>query len=128
MTARQREVPQKIEFRWRHNEKDLARRLAEAARKADRSVGDHARETVKTALTADDQLQYSLELLHREVGQLHTQLLDLARIKKGLKTLHENLYQFRDDLATCVAKMLADAGRLEPQAAEEWVKETLDAE
>jgi hypothetical protein len=128
MPADRTAVPQKIEFRWRHNEKDFAERLAESARKADRSIGDHAREIVKTALTADDQLQYSLQLLHQEVGQLHKQLLQLGHIKSGLKSLNENLYEFRDDLATSVAKMLADAGRLEPQAAEEWVRRTLEAE
>lgn len=121
-------TPQKIEFRWRQNEKDFGKRLADSARKADRTVGDHARELLKTALTADEQLQYSLQLLHQEVGQLHKELLDLARLKSGLKVLHENLYEFRDDLATCVAKLLADAGRLEPRAAEQWVRDTLHAE
>ena len=102
MPAQRTDVPQKIEFRWRHHEKDFAERLAESARKADRSIGDHAREIVKTALTADDQLQYSLQLLLQEIGQVHKQLLDLAHVKHGLKALHENLYEFRDDLATCV--------------------------
>lgn len=128
MAAPRIDTPEKIEFRWRQNEKDFARRLAESARKANRSIGDHAREILKTALTADDQVQYSLQLLHQEVGQLHKRLLDLARLQSGLKNLHENLYEFRDDLVTCVAKLLADAGRMEPTAAEEWVRSTLDAE
>ena len=128
MAAPRMNVPDKIEFRWRKNEKDFAKRLAESARKASRTVGDHAREVLKTALTADDQLQYSLQLLHQEVGQLHKRMLDFARLQSGLKVLHENVYEFRDDLATCVAKMLADAGRLEPAAAEEWVRDTLNAE
>ncbi len=128
MPAQRTDVPQKIEFRWRHHENDFAERLAESARKADRSIGDHAREIVKTALTADDQLRYSLQLLLQEIGQVHKQLLDLAHVKHGLNALHKNLYEFRDDLATCVTKLLAEAGRLDPQAAEEWIRNTLDAE
>ena len=44
------------------------------------------------------------------VAQLRQQLRDLRVLKEGLRAVHANIYQFRDDLATCTAKLLTDAG------------------
>lgn len=128
MTGKNREIFDRVEFRWRQHEEEFPRRLADSAREAGRSQSDQARELLKNALTASDQLQHAVESLQQEVAQLHHQLRLLATIKEGIRTVHENIYQFRDDLAACVTKLLADAGRLDAKAAENWVKKTLDAE
>ena len=125
MTSKQRETIERVEFRWRQHEEEFAERLADAAREAGRSPSDHARELMKNALTSADILQHAIHSLQQEMAQLHDQLKQLGSIKDGLRVIHENIYQFRDDLATCVAKLLADAGRVRSDAAEQWVREAL---
>ena len=125
MSAQNREIVERVEFRWRQHEEEFAQRLAEAARNAGRSPSDHARELMKNALTSSEQLQHSILSLQQELAQLHRKLRELTTIKDGLRTVHENIYQFRDDLATCVVKLLTDAGRMPPDAAKHWVQEML---
>jgi hypothetical protein len=122
------EFVSKVDFRWRQHEEDYATRLSESATEAGRSVGDQARELIKNALSRSDLLEHAVETLRQEVAQLFKQLRDLSTIKEGMKTLHENVYESRDDLVTCIVKVLVDAGRLTPQAAEDWAKKTFDAE
>jgi phage shock protein A len=128
MTARKTETIERVEFRWRQHETEFARRLEEVAREAGRSPSDHARELMKNALTASERLDHNLHVLQQEVAQLHQQLRELRMIKEGLQAVHANTYQLRDDLATCTVKILADAGMLPPDVAEQWVKDTLNAE
>lgn len=128
MINRRREILDRVEFRWRQHEEEFPRRLAEEAENAGRSQSDHARELLKNALTASDLLQHAIETLHEEVTQLHEQLRVLASIKEGIRTVHENIYEFRDDLASCVTKVLTDAGRLDAKAAANWVRTALKTE
>ena len=123
-----RETIVRVEFRWRQHEEEFAERLTESAREAGRSPSDHARELMKNALTSGEQLQHNLHTLHQEVAQLYKQLRELATIKEGLRSVHEDIHRVRDDLATSVAKVLADAGRLNADDAEQWVKDILGAE
>jgi len=118
----------KVEFRWRQHEEEFAQRLAESAAEAGRSSSDQARELLKNALTASDELRHAIESLREEIAQVSRQLRDLRTIKDALRNVHENIYQFRDDLATCVVKLLVDAGRLDPKPAGQWVRKRLDAE
>jgi hypothetical protein len=128
MNTRNQELTDRVEFRWRQHEEEFARRLAKSARTAGRSQSEQARELLKDALTASDQLQHAIESLQQEVAQLHHQLRHLPAIKEGVRAVHENIYQFRDNLASCTAKLLEDAGHLDSQAARNWVCQTLDAE
>jgi hypothetical protein len=118
----------RVEFRWRQHEEHFAERLAESAREAGRSERDHARELLKTALTSTEQFQHAMDSLHREIAQLQEQLRQLLSLKQGLRTVHENIYQLRDDLAAYVVKLLVDAGKVDTEAADTWVRETLNAE
>lgn len=126
MPFRHQETTDRVEFRWRQHEEEFARRLKQAAYEAGRSQSDHARELLKNALTASDVLQQAIESLQQEVAQLHHQLRLLSTIKKGIRSIHETVYRFRDDTATCIAKLLTDAGRLDAKTAKHWVQETLD--
>jgi hypothetical protein len=128
MTSRYRETIERVEFRWRQHEEEFAERLADAAREAGRSPSDHARELMKNALTSTEILQHAIQTVQQEVAQLRDQLGELRSIKDGLRTIHENIYQFRDDVATSVAKLLSDAGRITPDTAEKWVRETFGDE
>ena len=128
MSSTRNQTIGRVEFRWRQNEGDFAARLEEAAQQAGRTTSDHARELMKNALTASERLDHSLHVLQQEVAQLRQQLRELRTLKVGLRAVHANIYQFRDDLATCTAKLLTDAGLLPPEVAEQWVKETLNAE
>jgi small-conductance mechanosensitive channel len=128
MTDRKRETVERVEFRWRQHEFDSAQRLEEAAQEAGRSSSDHARELVKNALSASERLEHNLHVLQQEVAQLRQQLRELSTIKEGLRVIDANVYEFRNDLATCTIKILTDAGLLPLEAAQQWVKETLDAE
>ncbi|OHB65851.1 MAG: hypothetical protein A2V70_16670 [Planctomycetes bacterium RBG_13_63_9] len=81
---------------------------------------------MKDALTSSERLEHAIHTVEQEMAQVFDQLRELSDIKNGLRTVHENIYQFRDDLATCVAKLLADAGRVTTTAAEQWVREAID--
>ena len=128
----EQEIVQRVEFRWRQNEAQFAELLTESAREAGRLHGDHARELMKTALTSSEGLQHHIYTLQHEVGQIQNQLRSmsqqLAAIEQGIRTVHDNIYQFRDEQATCVVKILADAGRMQSSAAEQWVIDTLHVE
>jgi hypothetical protein len=128
MKAGHREIVDRVEFRWRQHEEHFAKLLAESARENGRSESEQARELLKTALGGGDEILHGMESLHKEIAQLRAQLRELAPIKAGLRTIHENVYQLRDDLAQCVAKVLADAGSLDSETAEEWVKQALNAQ
>jgi len=132
MTTKHHETIERVEFRWRQHEEQYAELLIESARKAGRSVTDHARELMKTALTSSEQLQHHIYTLEQEVAQvqnqLRSQLRQLTNIEKGIHTVHDNVYQVRDDLATCVVKILSDAGRMQDAAAQRWAKDTLDTD
>lgn len=128
MKTNHRETTSRVEFRWRQHEEHFAQLLAESAREAGRSESDQARELLKLALTQSDQLLHSLESLQKDTLQLHEQLQQLPSIKAGIRTVHENVYQLRDDLATCVTKLLVEASDLDDAAAKAWVKQALDAD
>ena len=128
MTSKNPETAARVEFRWRQHEVQFAERLAESASEAGRSTSDHARELMKTALTGTEELQHNLQNLEQGLAQLHNQLRELVEIKEGLGTIHQNLYEFRDDFATCVAMLLTHAGKLNAADAEQWVKDATDAE
>jgi phage shock protein A len=128
MTSRNLEIAARVEFRWRQHEEQFAERLAESAREAGRSPSDHARELMKTALTSAETLQHNLQNLEQELAQLHNQLRELVEIKEGLGNIHQNIYQFRDDLATCVTMLLTHAGQLDADEAKQWVEDSLDTE
>ena len=128
MKNKNREIPDRVEFRWRQHEEEFARRLAESAQEAGRSESEQARELLKEALTRSDLLQHAVESLLQEVAQIQHQLRVLATIKDGVRAVHENIYQFRDDLAICVLRLLTDAGRLDTKAAENWVTKTFHAQ
>lgn len=128
MSATRNETTGRVEFRWRQHEADFVARLEEAAQQSGRTISDQARELLKDALTMSERQEHNLHVLQQEVAQLRLQLRDLRPIKEGLRAVHTNIYLFRDDLATCVAKLLTDAGLLPPDVAEQWVKQTLGAE
>ena len=128
MKNNSRETADRVEFRWRQHEEEFARRLEQSAKKSGRSVPEQAREMLKDALTRSDHLQHAVESLQQDVNLLLQQLHLLTTIKEGIRLVHENIYQFRDDLAACVIKILADAGQLDAEDAEDWVTETLSTE
>ncbi len=123
-----RETVARIEFRFRQHEEHVAQRLVESAREAGRSPCDHARELVKNGLTSTEQLQHSIHTLQQEVAQLHLQLRQLTDVAEALRTLHENVFALREDIATYAIKLLTDAGRVEPKAARKWVEGMLHAD
>ena len=123
-----RETIARVEFRWRQHEDEFAERLTESAQEAGRSMCDHARELMKNALTSDEQLQHRLHRIEQELTQLHRQLRELRKITTAFDSLHERVYELRDDLATYAVKLLTDAGSLAPEAAERWVKEVTRAD
>lgn len=118
----------RVEFRWRQHEEHFAQQLTESACEAGRSPSDHARELMKHVLTSDEQLQHRLHRIEQELAQVHQQLRQLRTITSAFETLHDGIYELRDDLATYAVKLLTDAGSLEPEAAERWVKEVTRAE
>jgi hypothetical protein len=126
--AKSNETTRKVEFRWRQHEQLFAERLAESSTEANVSLGEHARELLKNALTESDEMRHVLEEIHREVAQLHHDLQQLAAIKGGLKAIHENIYGLRDDLATSIVKLLVDAGKTDDDEAQEWVAEAFETE
>ena len=126
--AKSNETTRKVEFRWRQHEQLFAERLAESSTEANVSLGEHARELLKNALTESDEMRHVLEEIHREVAQLHHDLQQLAAIKGGLKAIHENIYGLRDDLATSIVKLLVDAGKTDGEEAQEWVAEAFETE
>lgn len=128
MNHNNREIPDRVEFRWRQHEEEFARRLEQSAKDAGRTVSDQARELLKIALTGPDLLQHAVEALQQDMALLIARLDLLVQLKESIRTVHENIYQVRDDLAACVIKILADAGQLDSDEAENWVTETLTAE
>jgi predicted nucleic acid-binding Zn-ribbon protein len=118
----------RVEFRWRQHEADFARRLTESARQMGRAPSDHARELMKSALTSNERLEHNLHTIQQELAQLHAEIAELRPLREALPIIHENIYQLRDDLATYVVQLLAEAGRMEPEKAERWVKRVIHAE
>ena len=123
-----RETATRIEFRLRQHEADYAERLAEGARAAGRCVSDHARELIKTAVTRDEELQHSLYTIQQELAQIHGQLKEMATIGQAVQDVQEDILVIRDDLATCVTKLLTDAGRLDITTAKKWVQQAFRAD
>jgi plasmid stability protein len=121
-------IPDKVDFRWRQHEAEWKTRLAEHAAKAGRSISDHARELLKTAMVADEQTLLDIQLLRQEVANLDRRLARLTIIEAGAKATHENVYQLRDDLLAIVIKLLSDAASLDPQDAETWVQQTFQVQ
>jgi hypothetical protein len=128
MKSNRDELPNRVEFRWRQHEERFAKLLADSARANGRSESEQARELLKLALTSSDEVRQAIESLQKEILQLREQLRQLLAVKTGLRTIHENIYQFRDSMATSVAKLLTDAGGLDATTAETWVKQTFDAD
>jgi hypothetical protein len=128
MKDNNREIPDRVEFRWRQHEEEFAARLEQSAKDAGRTVSEQARELIKIVLTGPDVLQHAVESLQQEIAQLQHRFRLLTTINEGIRTVHENVYQVRDDLAACVAKILVDAGRLDAKTAQNWVTKTLDTE
>jgi hypothetical protein len=56
------------------------------------------------------------------------QLRELRKITTAFETLHESVYELRDDLATYAVKLLTDAGSLDFDTAERWVKDATRAQ
>lgn len=123
-----RKLPDKVEFRWRQHEEDWQRRLVDSARDANRAIGDHARELLKTAMAVDEELRQEIHMLRQEVSQVRRELAALAQLKEALRTVHQNTYELRDNLATVTVKLLVDAGKIELASALRWAEETLDAQ
>jgi hypothetical protein len=128
MSRKNQEIFERVEFRWRQHEEDFAERLAVEARKAGRSQADHARELLKNALTASDDLQKAIEALHQDVMEIRQQLRHLPAMKEGVRTVHDQFFSFRDSMAACVYKLLIEVGRLSPKAAEQWIRDTFQSE
>ena len=120
------EFVDKIEFRFRKDERQDAIRLANMAKTKKCTIGELARELVKAGLNKSDRLEYGVETVLQELAQLSKMVRDLASMKTALKATHETVYEVRDDLLTCVVKLLVDVGGLTPAAAEKWVKTTFD--
>ena len=128
MTNENSEMPNRIEFRLRLSETDFLKRLMEQARRFNRCPNEQAREILKEALTAPEHLQHAIESLQQDVAQILQQLRVLGSIKDSIRTLHDNIYQLRDDLAACIEKLLVDAGQVPAETAEQWVAETFKIE
>ena len=120
------EFVDKIEFRFRKDERQDAIRLANMAKAKKCTIGELARELVKAGLNKSDRLEYGVETVLQELAQLSKQVRELASMKTAVDAAHETVYEVRDDLLTCVVKLLADAGRLTPPKAEQWAKTTFD--
>lgn len=88
-----------------------AGRLEQLAREANRSPNLYARDLVTLALTAEDEVQHELALLR----------VELARTR----ALIEPLGRLRGDLASAVNLLLVKAGKLTPDQADRWVRQTL---
>ena len=127
-----KDIPQetfdRVEFRWRQHEGAFAHRLAEEARAVGRSQSDHARELLKTSLTASDDLQQAIEALHQDVMEVRQQLRHMPAMKEGVRAVHDQFFQFRNDVASCVCKLLIEVGGVSSDAAEQWVRETFQSE
>jgi t-SNARE complex subunit (syntaxin) len=121
------ETTDRVEFRWRLHEAEFARLLAELARKSGRSVADQARELLKDILSRPDVLQQAIESLQHDASQLlqlFQQLQTLvSSLKEAIRTLHANVYEFRDDHAAGVEILLAEAGKFTARVAERWVND-----
>jgi hypothetical protein len=128
MKSNRDETPSRVEFRWRQHEEHFAKLLADAAQSNGRSESEQARELLKTALTSSDEVRQAVELLQKELLQIREQIRQLLPLKAGLRVVHENIYQFRDSLATSVATILVDAAGLDPATAEARVKQIFDAD
>lgn len=128
MNVRRTTLNDKVDFRWRQHETDYAKMLAAEAADAGRTESEQARELLKNALNQKERMEHAIEILQQELSQVLKTLRGLSVIKDGMKAIHENIYEFRDDLLTSVAKVLVDAGRLSPEKAEDWVKTTFNAD
>jgi polyhydroxyalkanoate synthesis regulator phasin len=125
------DIVARVEFRWRQHEEEFAKLLSDSARKAGRCTSDHARELMKDALTANEQLQQHVFALHKDIAQALNQLQQLSEIKEGvrklsntndgIRTLHDNIYGLRDELASYVVKILCDAGKMQATEARKWM-------
>jgi hypothetical protein len=122
MNRQHQETIGRVEFRWRQHEEEFARRLAESAKEAGRSQPDQARELLKTALTASDVLQQAVESLQQEVAQMNRQLGELVSIKKGIRIVHHDVGRLCDDVAACLAEVLAQAERIDPKDTKNWFR------
>jgi len=138
---------QKVEFRWRRHEVEQRRRLVELAEQAGRSPSEHAREMLKAALTASEELLHSVHMLRQELSQLKLELVgdghppdshsttaghaagmpkDMGtRLLERLDELFEGQLDVREDIATSVVKLLVDVGDVHPEHARNWAGDML---
>jgi hypothetical protein len=123
MVKKKNHPSEKVEFRVRHHEKEWLRRLAEEADNAGRSIGDHARELVKRQLSLQDDTLNQINSLQHQLTQVLRKLEALSTVKEGLKRLHENVYELRDDLPTLAVMLLIHLARMTPDQATQSVRE-----
>ena len=150
MTAKPRPSTdgQKVEFRWRQHEDEHRQRLVELAEEAGRSTSDHAREMLKAALTTPGELLHSVHLLRQEISQLKLELvgsgqppqshpttddkvagmqMDMGnRLLERLDDLGNGQLDIREDIATCVVKILVDVGNIDANQARNWAGNILN--
>jgi hypothetical protein len=93
-------------------DQDLATELARRAAETNRSHSLEAKSLVSSALTAQDDLSHEITMLRAHLAELREELL-------------ERLETLRSDLLTIVPILLSKAGRLTPDQARQWVRQTL---
>lgn len=100
--------PTRVSFRLAP---ELAVELSRKAEEARTSTGRYARDLVSKALFQLDEQEQDIRLVRIE-------LATLPRLLTLLQTL-------QTDLATSVAILLVNAGKLQPEQARQWVKKAL---
>jgi hypothetical protein len=114
-------ISDKVEFRWRQHEAEWKRRLAEEAEKAERTIGDHARELLKNLLVEKEEMLHQLESIKHQLAMMQKKLEPIAILNEGCQTINENIYLLRDDWANFAIQLLMHAGSMTPEAAAQWV-------
>jgi hypothetical protein len=100
--------PTRVSFRL---DSELAAELARKAHEARKSTGQYARDLVSRVL-------FHLDEQEQEINILRVELTALPKVLDLVRTL-------RTDLASSVAILLVNAGKLRPEQARQWVRETL---
>jgi hypothetical protein len=100
--------PTRVSFRLAP---ELAAELARKANEARTSTGRYARDLVSKAL-------FQLDEKEQDIRMVRIELTALPRLLDLLQTL-------QTDLATSVAILLVNAGKLQPDQARQWVKQAL---
>lgn len=100
--------PTRISFRL---DADTAAELARQAEAAGTSPSLYARDLVLSRLADRDETRQELRLIRHQLGDLRADADLLRRI--------------RGDIVSCALVLLVNAGKLERQEAEQWVRQTL---